>query len=157
MYVVDIFLDDISSTSSSEAQTHDVQQTSGDSVHLCSTCVVNIFLCFKDENVVPLPFRPEDGRKPGVEISDPITLSQVVAEIMDVSTSPSGKYFDPPPEARFISNRNVSTRGEAPTASVTSSRQAMGPFDVDLDSTTEPSNLSAAPFTFVSGYIGAGS
>ena len=126
-------------------------------LYTCAALVSLTYFCFKDENVVPLPFRPEDGRKPGVEISDPITLSQVVAEIMDVSTSSSGKYFDPPPEARFISNRNVSTRGEAPAASVTSSEQATGPFDVDLDSTTEPSNLSAPPFTFVSGYIGAGS
>jgi len=82
------------------------------------------------------------------------TLSELVAEIMDVSTSHSGKYFDPPPEARFISNRNVSTRVEAPVVSVTSIERA-APFDVDLDSTTEASNLSAPPFTFVSGYIGA--
>jgi len=73
---------------------------------------------------------------------------------MDVSTSPSGKYFNPPPEARFISNRNISTQVEAPVVSVTSIEQET-PFDVDLDLTTEAPNLSTPPFTFVSDYIGA--
>ena len=121
---------------------------------LCSTGIVYIFLGFKGEHVVLHPFRSEDVQKPRVEISDTITLSQVVAEIIDVSTSSCGRYFNPPPEARFISNRNVSTRGEVPMASATSSEQATGPFDVDLDSTTEASNLSAPPFMFVSRYIG---
>jgi hypothetical protein len=79
-----------------------------------------------------------------------VTLSELVAEIMHVSTTPSGRYFNPPPEARFISNRN---KYRAPTASVTPGEQATGPFNIDLDSTTEAPNLSAPPFTFVSSYI----
>jgi len=82
-----------------------------------------------------------------------VTLSELVAEIMHVSTTRSGRYFTPPPEACFTSNRNISAQRQAPMASLTPGEQAKGPFDINLDSTTEAPNLSAPPFTFVSAYI----
>ena len=104
---------------------------------------------------LPRHVRSEDAHITGATISDAdITLSELVAEIMDVSTAPSGKYFDPPPEARFMSNRNVAARNEGPITSVAFSEQSAGPFDVELDSTTEVPNLSAPPFSFVSDYLG---
>jgi len=87
-------------------------------------------------------------------MTDPeITLSELVAGIIDASTSPRGKHFNPPPEARFVSNRNVSIEDDGPMASIALGETTVGPFDIDLDSTSEAGELSPIPFTFVSGYI----
>jgi len=84
-----------------------------------------------------------------------ITLSQLVAGIIEGSTSPRamGEYFNPPPEARYISNRNICSRGEGSMESDAFGERGLL-FDMDLDSTSEASNLSPPPFTFVSTYIG---
>jgi len=81
-----------------------------------------------------------------------ITLTELVAGIIDTSTSPRGKHFNPPLEAHFMSNRNISIRDDRPMASGAFGETTVGPFDIDLDSTSEASKSSPPPFTFVSGY-----
>ena len=99
---------------------------------------------------------PASGKVWEEDMADPeITLSELVAGIIDASTSPRGNHFNPPPEARFMSNRNVSIEDDGPMASVALGETTVGPFDVDLDSTSEAGGLSPIPFTFVSRYIRA--
>jgi hypothetical protein len=115
-----------------------------------------VFRDFKEEDPALHRLRSEDLHTTAVSMPDTEpTLSELVAEIMHVSTTRSGRYFIPPPEARFISNRNVSSQRQAPMKSVTPNEQATGPFDINLDSTTEGASFSTPPFTFVSGYISA--
>ena len=78
-----------------------------------------------------------------------VTLSELVTGIIDASTS-KRKDYSPPPEARYLSNRNLRTHSKGPTESVAFREVEVGPFDTDLDSTSEASNLSAPPFNFVS-------
>ena len=79
-----------------------------------------------------------------------MTLSELVAGIIDASTSTKGKDYNPPPEARFISNRNPCTQDERPMESVAFREGEVRPFDIDLDSTSEASYASTPPFNFVS-------
>ena len=115
-----------------------------------------MFRDFKEEDPALHCLRSKDLHTTAVAMPDtePI-LSELVAEIMHVSTTQIGRYFNPPLEARFISNRNVSSQWQAPMKSVTANEQATGPFDINLDSTTEGPCFSTPPFTFVSGYISA--
>jgi len=78
-----------------------------------------------------------------------VTLSELVAGIIDASTFKE-KDYNPPPEARYISNRNIRTQDKGPMESAAFGEREVGPFDIDLDSTSEASNLSSPPFTFVS-------
>jgi len=115
-----------------------------------------VFRDFKEEDPALHCLQSEDLHTTAMAMPDTEpTLSELVAEIMHVSTTQIGRYFNPPPEARFISNRNVSTHSQEPMKSVTHSEQATGPLDINLDSTTEGPCFSTPPFTFVSGYISA--
>ena len=115
-----------------------------------------MFRDFKEEDPALHHLRSEDLHTTAVAMLDTEpTLSELVAEIMHVSTTQIGRYFNPPPEARFISNRNVSSQRQVPMKSVTPNEQATGPFNINLDSTTEGPCFSTPPFTFVSGYISA--
>ena len=86
-----------------------------------------MFRDFKEEYPALHRRRSEDPHTPRVVMEDTkVTLSELVAEIMHVSTTPSGRYFNPPPEAHFISNKNISTHCQALSASVTPSEEATG-------------------------------
>ena len=90
------------------------------------------------------------------DLSTPLdepSLSDIIAAVIHASSSPrTDKYFRPPPEARYVSNRNVYKTMESPMASVASYEQPLVPSDIQLDSTKCTSNFDP-PITFVSNYI----
>jgi hypothetical protein len=81
------------------------------------------------------------------------SLSDIVAAVIEASSSSGpNKYFRPPPEARFMTNRNIYTRKEGPMASVAAYEQPIRPSDIQLDSTRCYSNFDP-PIKFVSTHI----
>jgi len=106
---------------------------------------------------VSMPEGPQSGDASNSN-EDPasaeITLSELVSGIIHASTARRENDSNSLANDRFISNRTIFTRNEAPRSSVPSSEDPMGPFDVDLDSTSETLDLSSPPFTYVSAYIG---
>jgi hypothetical protein len=84
---------------------------------------------------------------------DEPSLSDIVSAIIEDSSYPkTHKFFKPPPEARYWSNRNVYTAKEGPMQPVAAYERPLRPVDIDLDSTTCISNFDP-PITFVSIYI----
>jgi len=80
-----------------------------------------------------------------------ITLSELVSGIIQSSTEKRENDSNSLANAQFISNR---TRNEAPRSLLPSGEDPIpvGPFDVDLDSTSETSHVSSPPFSYVSPY-----
>ena len=67
------------------------------------------------------------------------TLPEIVAAIICSSTHGRSKHFVPPPEARYISNRNIDRRATVPVP----------PDEIELDSTSNPVSFYC-PYKFVS-------
>jgi hypothetical protein len=67
------------------------------------------------------------------------TLPEIVAAIIENSSHGQSKHFVPPPEARYLSNRNVDRRDNAPVQ----------PDEIELDSTSCPRSFYY-PYQFVS-------
>jgi len=82
------------------------------------------------------------------------SLSEIVDAVIDASSWTRPKYFNPPPESRYLSNRNVSLRTEGPMRPVASYEQPLLPSDINLDSTTCLSKFDP-PIKFVSLFIGS--
>jgi len=62
------------------------------------------------------------------------------------------KYFQPPPEARYLDNRNINTAKEGHVSAVGEYEQPLEPADINLDSTRCTSNFDP-PLTLVSIYV----
>ncbi|KAF8961699.1 hypothetical protein BDZ97DRAFT_1921026 [Flammula alnicola] len=65
---------------------------------------------------------------------------EVVDAVIDDAHWPT-PFFRPPPEARFVSNRNVHSRGEGPMTPVAAYERPLKPSDIELDSTRCISNF----------------
>jgi hypothetical protein len=72
------------------------------------------------------------------------SLPEIVQSLIWASSEGEGKYFDPPPEARYLSNRNIDMR-----RLVSTEDDPIQPSDIDLDSTECYSNFHP-PIKFVS-------
>ncbi|KAF8952542.1 hypothetical protein BDZ97DRAFT_1930695 [Flammula alnicola] len=66
---------------------------------------------------------------------------EVVDAVIDNAHGPN-TFFRPPPEARFVSNRNVHTHGEGPMTPVAAYERPLKPSDIELDSTRCVSNFN---------------
>jgi len=87
-----------------------------------------------------------------VPATEPSLVEKVSAIINNSASERNHKYFNPPTEARYLSNRNVTRAMEGPMSPVAQYERPIGPSDIDLDSTSCPSNFDP-PFTFVRLYI----
>jgi len=87
-----------------------------------------------------------------VPATEPSLAEKVSAIINNSASERNHKYFNPPTEARYLSNRNVARAMEGPMSPVAQYERPIGPSDIDLDSTSCPSNFDP-PFTFVRLYI----
>jgi len=86
------------------------------------------------------------------------SLSEIVAAVIQDSSYPKAtktfrpvtdKSFRPPPEARYISNRNVYSKREGTMKLAEPYEPPLVPKDIELDSTQSNSNFNP-PITFVS-------
>ena len=84
-------------------------------------------------------------------MADPSLSELVAAVISDSALGKGSKYFRPPPESRYISNRNVYS-AEGPMAATAAYERPAVPTDIQLDSTSCFSNFDP-PIIFVSLYI----
>jgi hypothetical protein len=85
---------------------------------------------------------------PTVTAADPSLAEKVSAIIKHSSSERNHKYFNPPPEARYLLNRNIARVTEGPMSPVAQYEGQIGPSDINLDSTCCSSNFDP-PFTFV--------
>ena len=87
-----------------------------------------------------------------VSTMEPSLVEKVSAIINNSVSERNHKYFNPPTEAHYLSNRNVTRAMEGPMSPVAQYERPIRPSDIDLDSTSCPSNFDP-PFTFVHLYI----
>ena len=88
---------------------------------------------------------------PAVPVPQPSLAQKVSAIIQDSTSERNHKYFNPPTEARYLSNRNLARETKGPMSHVGEYELPIGPADITLDSTSCPSNFDHS-LTYVSFY-----
>ena len=84
-----------------------------------------------------------------VSATEPSLVEKVSVIINNSASERNQKYFNPPTEARYLLNRNVTRAIEGPMSPVAQYKRPIGPSDIDLDSTS----CLDPPFTFMHLYI----